>query len=212
MQHWNSCKAASAGKIACRFCLYVTFTSAGATAEADHVAPLVLAIYNICQPPATVTITDSTGIDRQTAFKRAAGLLLQNLVCLAEQELHTTCSSSVQLSSTHPLYVKMQQLHLCTSCAAVVTLLLSLQDLRVSCAGSSHLSLEDPVFFEDAEAAAQAGSSSARAGGALLGGGCAEIGGQLLLLLAQGCGQLQRVMVSGAPAFRAEVGWPGCGG
>jgi hypothetical protein len=67
--------------------------------------------------------------------------------------------------------------------------------------------LEDPVFFEDAEAAAKAGSgsSSARAGSSLLGGACAEIGGQVMLLLAQGCGQLQRVTVSGAPSFRAEV-------
>lgn len=65
-----------------------------------------------------------------------------------------------------------------------------LQELRISCAGSSHLSLEDPVFFKDAEAAAAAGSGSSgsrSAGGGLLGGGCAEIGGQVLLLLAQGC-------------------------
>jgi hypothetical protein len=100
----------------------------------------------------------------------------------------------------------MQQLH-----SYAYAVLLSyvpyhqLQDLRVSCAGSSHLSLEDPVFFEDAEAAAKAGSSSARAGSSLLGGGCAEIGGQVMLLLAQGCRQMQRVMVSGAPSFRAEV-------
>lgn len=66
------------------------------------------------------------------------------------------------------------------------------------------------MFFEDAEAAAAAaagsGSSGSRsAGGGLLGGGCAEIGGQVLLLLAQGCHQLRRVTVSGAPSFRAEV-------
>jgi hypothetical protein len=114
-----------------------------------------------------------------------------------------------------PRAVKMQKLHSATCCAAVVlinaavrTAVACLQDLRVSCAGSSHLSLEDPVFFEDAEAAAKAGSGSssgARAGSSLLGGACAEIGGQVMLLLAQGCGQLQRVTVSGAPSFRAEV-------
>jgi hypothetical protein len=82
-----------------------------------------------------------------------------------------------------------------------------LQELRISCAGSSHLSLEDPVFFEDAEAAAKAGSSgSGRSSNSLLGGGCAEVGGQVLLLLAQGCQQLRKVEVSGAPSFRAEVG------
>jgi hypothetical protein len=81
----------------------------------------------------------------------------------------------------------------------------TLQELRISCAGSSHLSLEDPVFFEDAEAAAKASSSSVRSGHSLFGGGCAEVGGQVLLLLAQGCQQLRRVTVSGAPTFRAEV-------
>uniref|UniRef100_A0A383W243 Uncharacterized protein n=1 Tax=Tetradesmus obliquus TaxID=3088 RepID=A0A383W243_TETOB len=81
-----------------------------------------------------------------------------------------------------------------------------LQELRISCAGSSHLSLEDPVFFEDAEAAAAAAGSGSgtKSNSSLLGGGCAEIGGQVLLLLAQGCPQLRRVTVSGAPSFRAE--------
>lgn len=80
-----------------------------------------------------------------------------------------------------------------------------LRDLRLCCAGSSHLSLEDPLFFEDAEAAQGVGSAAGAAVGRAAGAGGGELGGTALLLLAQECRQLRRVSISGAPAFRAEV-------
>eukprot|EP00775_Hariotina_reticulata_P009954 gene9954-10109_t len=92
-----------------------------------------------------------------------------------------------------------------------------LQELRITCAGSNHLSIEDPQFFEDEESKA-ADPSKQGVGGATCGlsgssSGClsgagnstVELSGLVLLQVAQHCKHLQKVSLCGAPSMRAEV-------